>query len=138
MVSQMPHFVGMIVLLTLCILPKEKSQLQILLCFTGEIFNQVIGLVAVHVDDFIWCGNIEFENTVINDLRRTFLVGKEETKCFQYLGVQLKQSLMGISMDQYHYINSLKEIDLSNIEDQSSSSELDDNLKDNLRSKVGQ
>ena len=115
----------------------KKSALDPAL-FHWQNNNQVIGLVAVHVDDFIWCGNIEFKNTVINDLRRTFLVGKEETKCFQYLGVQLKQSLMGISMDQYHYINSLKEIDLSNIEDQSSSSELDDNLKDNLRSKVGQ
>ena len=100
--------------------------------------TQIIGLVAVHVDDFIWCGTQDFETSVIGNLRNTFLVGKEEMQCFQYLGIQLKQSLMGISIDQYHYIDSLKEIDHLSGSDLNSSIELDDNLKDELRSKVGQ
>ena len=90
------------------------------------------------MDDFIWCGVHEFENTVISDLRSTFRVGKEETACFQYLGLQLQQSLMGISLDQYHYIDNLKEIDISGIKNQDLTSSTNDHLKDELRSKVGQ
>ena len=40
--------------------------------------SEVIGFVAVHVDDFIWCGNACFENQVINNLRSTFQVGKKK------------------------------------------------------------
>ena len=92
----------------------------------------------MHVDDFIWCGNISFETQVINNLRNTFQIGKEESSCFQYLGLQLKQSLMGISFDQDHYIKNISEIESPISADKNQDVSLSDELKDALRSKVSQ
>ena len=98
--------------------------------------GKVIGFVAVHIDDFIWCGNSLFESTVITSLRKTFLVGKEETCCFQYLGLKLQQSLMGITFNQNHYIENLKEIEIP--VDTPPEIALNSSFVDALRSKVGQ
>ena len=53
--------------------------------------GQLTGMVAVHVDDFLWAGNDEFKSTIISSLRNTFTVGKEETNCFKYLGLNITQ-----------------------------------------------
>ena len=40
--------------------------------------NKLIGIIALHVDDFLWSGDDNFERTVINKLRQIFVIGKEE------------------------------------------------------------
>jgi len=36
------------------------------------------GVLACHVDDFIWGGSTEFANTVIDKIRSTFMIGRED------------------------------------------------------------
>ena len=38
--------------------------------------REVIGIVASHVDDFIWSGRPDFEKSVVDKIRTTFCVGK--------------------------------------------------------------
>ena len=39
----------------------------------------LLGIICVHVDDFLWAGVTDFENDIVNNLRLTFKIGKEET-----------------------------------------------------------
>ena len=49
-------------------------------CWHGD--GKLLGVIAVHVDDFLWIGSADFEHKVIGQLRRTFKIGKEESENF--------------------------------------------------------
>jgi hypothetical protein len=44
--------------------------------------GQLRGVLACHVDDFLWGGDKTFENGIINTVRAKFCVGKEKSKLF--------------------------------------------------------
>ena len=72
------------------------------------------GVVAVHVDDFLYAGTKLFQNTVISQIKSMFVVGSEEESNFVYLGIQLQcfiNSKIELSMEAY--TSSLKEFDLA-------------------------
>ena len=43
------------------------------------------GIIAVHVEYFLWIGATDFEHKVIGQLRHTFKIGKEESENFTYI-----------------------------------------------------
>lgn len=47
----------------------------------------VTGVLACHVDDFIWGGTQSFSTTVIPHLRSMVQVGREENNSFCYVGI---------------------------------------------------
>ena len=49
-------------------------------CYNGE---NLVGVFLMHVDDFIWSGNKWFENTIINNVRRTFKIREESCDIFK-------------------------------------------------------
>ena len=51
--------------------------------------QMLIGIICVHVDDFLWAGVADFENDIVNNLRLTFKIGKEETERFKYIGLNI-------------------------------------------------
>ena len=53
--------------------------------------NGIFGILAIHVDDFLWAGSEEFKDTVIVKLRKQFNVGKEPCESFTYIGLKLSQ-----------------------------------------------
>ena len=40
--------------------------------------TELLGIISVHVDDFLSTGVADFENNIVNNLRLTFKIGKEE------------------------------------------------------------
>ena len=48
------------------------------------------GVLACHVDDFIWGGTEQFEAQVIQKMRAKLNVGKEESIAFRYIGIELQ------------------------------------------------
>ena len=62
------------------------------------------GVVAVHVDDFMWSGCKEFEERVVMKLREIFQVGKEESISFKFLGLGLKSDKGKMFLSQNQYI----------------------------------
>ena len=48
----------------------------------------VMGVLACHVDDFIWGGSGKFSTTVIPRLKVAFQVGREEHDTFNYIGIK--------------------------------------------------
>ena len=71
------------------------------------------GIMIVHVDNFLWAGSNEFISKVINPIKQTFKILKESTAAFKYVCVDLEQNKENISVHQYHYINSLKPIEVN-------------------------
>lgn len=100
--------------------------------------GNVIGILACHVDDFIWGGTDIFESTIISQVRSAFNVGKEDSVAFQYCGIDLQSVNDNILLNQDKYTDSLTKIDIH----PSRAEEKDDGLtgdeKHSLRSKIGQ
>ena len=103
--------------------------------FTWYKDGVLIGMIAVHVDDFLWSGNDYFSAEVIPQLCNTFSVGREEEKTFRYLGLNIQQHSDSIQVDQTNYIDSLESLLVNEIRQERM---LSTNEKDILRSKIGQ
>lgn len=98
----------------------------------------LLGFVCVYVDDFLWSGTLDFEHTVIKQIRMTFNIGKEEQQQFKYIGLELNQSPDSISLCQFDYVNNLQEISISPYRKKQLDNELTLEEKEVLRSKIGQ
>ena len=70
--------------------------------------NKLVGIIALHVDDFLHIGDDYFNKTILPKILSVFKVGKSETRSFMYTGFQLKQDEGGISVDQEKYVNNVK------------------------------
>ena len=74
-----------------------------------------IGIMIVHVDDFLYGGSSEFHESVIQRIRVIFLVGLEESESFRYLGLCISEHPNGILMSTKGYGLSCKEIPTSTL-----------------------
>ena len=54
--------------------------------------NNLIVILACHVDYMIWGDDQYFRDNLINILRKTFNFMPEEIELFTYIGIQIKQN----------------------------------------------
>ena len=106
--------------------------------FTWHENNPLIGVIIVHVDDFLFAGNEKFQNTVVANLWQTFSIGKEESKQFKYPGVNLFYQEDKITINQKEYINNFEYVNIGRQLRFNLSESLSQDMKDILRQKVGQ
>ena len=52
-------------------------------CFFG-----MMGILAMHVDDFIFCGNDFFQKNVISELKKIFQAGMHESGTFKFFAIR--------------------------------------------------
>ena len=74
--------------------------------------NELQGIIAIHVDDFLWCGSDYVFRNVIEKIHNQFIIGKEFNIAFRYLGLDLKEHKGHILLDQTHYIDSLNTVNI--------------------------
>ena len=71
------------------------------------------GFISTHVDDFLWAGVGDFENTVVEPLRARFPIGEESHGTFSYVGTRIETrldaegNLLEIVMDHTDYVDEL-------------------------------
>ena len=75
--------------------------------------DKLIGVMTVHVDDFLYAGTDLFYRNIISKLRETFSVGREATCNFQYLGLNIQSEKIHNAIDQNNYIELLKKVDIN-------------------------
>jgi hypothetical protein len=80
--------------------------------YDGALFylikdGKLIGLVGLHVDDFLHSGNSHCCKVIMPQILNQFKVGKSESQEFMYTGSFLKQDDTGITIDQAAYINAI-------------------------------
>ena len=80
--------------------------------------NHVCGFTALHVEDIIWAGISNSEEAVLNKLRTTLLIGKENIP-LRYLGLDISSTNPNeVTLSQYLYVRDLNvENDLSSTEE---------------------
>ena len=57
--------------------------------------NEIVSdFIAIHVDDILWSGSNNYEHKIITKLRNCFIIGKENSMPFRYLGLNLSENSM--------------------------------------------
>ena len=103
--------------------------------------RNVKGILACHVDDFLWAGSQEFENSVVNGIRSTFAIGREvshEDGAFPYIGIELSNIGGVILLSQKTYIKNLNAITVDKERMMERDEPVTSQERDALQSKIGQ
>ena len=70
--------------------------------------GKLIGIIGLHVDDFLTCGDTMFDKTIMPELLKAFQVGKSEEESFMYTGFKLTQTEAAIVLDQSQYVANIR------------------------------
>lgn len=100
--------------------------------------GKVKGVLACHVDDFLWAGSQHFVTDVIPKLKSAFHVGREEYENFCYVGMDIATVNGVIEMHQHSYIDNVQPIQMQPACAIQRDSSLNDTEREQLRSKIGQ
>lgn len=99
---------------------------------------KVTGVLACHVDDFLWAGSENFSTDVIPTLKSAFYVGREEHENFCYVGMDFVTINGVVHVHQHTYIENLLPIRLEAARAVQRDASLNETEKEQLRSKIGQ
>ena len=69
-----------------------------------------VGVVLVHVDDFLWGDSEDFKTKVMDPLKKKFKVSTESDNCFKYVSFEIKQDKKEALVSQKEYAKSIKAI----------------------------
>ena len=57
-----------------------------------DVTGDLMGILAINVDDFIFCGNDFFQKNMIAELKKIFKIGIHESGTFQFLGLGVRET----------------------------------------------
>ena len=102
--------------------------------------DKLIGVMTVHVDDFLCAGLDLFYLNIISNSRQPFSVGREENCNFRYLDLNIESEKIHIAIDQNNYIEQLKKVDINPLFKFKFKKKktLPDSERETLRAKIGQ
>ena len=96
------------------------------------------GLIISHVDDLLFSGTAKFKKNIIQQLKKTFIISREHTGSFVYLGWNVKQCENAIEVDQRTYSDSVKPIKVDNVRKQETEDSLRTEEKTQYQQLLGQ
>ena len=97
-----------------------------------------MGILALHVDDFAFCGTSEWNERVITAICNTFKISEREKGSFYYLGLNITQTKDAVYVDQYNYIQELQVIKMYGEKALNKDELLTDDEKKSLKKVCGQ
>ena len=74
--------------------------------------GKLVGMIALHVDDFQGTGNKDFFRNIMDKICEKFKISKRECGNFKYTGVNVRQEGGDIVIDQIDYAESMNEIEI--------------------------
>ena len=98
--------------------------------------GELEGILALHVDDFMYAGSEKFLEDVMKRVKEEFVIKVEEKSAFTYLGLEIQQKATYIELNQKKYIQELKPIDIPSGD--LKTRDLSSDEKNLLKSKLGQ
>ena len=72
--------------------------------FTYRVQGVLEGIMLIWVDDIFYAGTDKFEAEVMKEVSKEFLIGRTEEEMFTYIGLAIKTTKEGITIDQGDYI----------------------------------
>jgi len=76
------------------------------------------GVMCTHVDDLLYGGNKDFENYIIEKMKKKIQTGLEEEKSFKYVGIQVDRKGKNVIMNQNKYVQSIEEPEIKQYRDE--------------------
>ena len=67
----------------------------------------------MYVDDFLWVGTELFEKQVVKKICSVIQIGSVLATNFRYIGLDIKETPGGITLDQILYASSLERLEIS-------------------------
>ena len=122
----------------MCTLGGKMSKVDPAVFYWYDEEGQLQGVLACHVDDFLWGGDCSFEVEVIEKVRSHFLVGREEMDCFSYVGIEISQASDGIWLSQNKYAAEMRTMDIKKTRSLQKDEPVTEQERKEMRSKVGQ
>ena len=58
-----------------------------------------MGILVMHIDNFIFCRNNTFQRNVISELKSILKVGTHENRTFKFWGLGVEETKDGITID---------------------------------------
>ena len=86
----------------------KKSRYDSGLFYIHDDKGDLMGIIGLHVDDFIHCGNDTFNKKILRNVMKEFTVGKSESHAFMYTGFMINQDSEGITLDQTGYVDAIE------------------------------
>ena len=77
--------------------------------------DDLIGILAVHVDDVCFAGSGKFYKEIIEKIVRKYTVGRIESDSFNFTGWNLRQNAEGIVLTQQSYLEKLSSEDFTHL-----------------------
>ena len=74
--------------------------------------GNLMGILTMHKDDFIFCEKDTFQSNVISELKKISKVGTHKNGTFKFLGLCVNQTKDGIAIDQNLYTSSISLMDI--------------------------
>ncbi len=74
--------------------------------------GKLIGMILLHVDDFLVSGNRHFKDSVVKEIMKKYDVSKHTAGTFKYIGMNIKQCNEFITIDQADYCKNVKIVEL--------------------------
>ena len=100
--------------------------------------NELKGMICTHVDDLMnGSGDETFEEKVMKPLKMKFQFGSEEESIFRYVGMQVAQHALSITVNFDHYVENIEVPSLEVIDDITGEDLLDEDSQSEFRSLVG-
>ena len=96
------------------------------------------GILAIHVDDFVYCGTSSWLKDVIKNIVTIFKISKSAQGCFPYLGLNVIQTRDSVLIDQCKYVDESKKIVLEAGKQLKKDEKLNEKEKKELRRVSGQ
>ena len=84
-----------------------QSSLDLALFFLKQ-GNELFGMIACHIDDFLHAGHHELDNEVMSKVTEHFWAGKLQEIQFRYIGFDIHQTPNGILLEQTNFVKDLK------------------------------
>ena len=100
--------------------------------------KKLMGVIAVHVDDMIFCGHKLFKQKVIAALKKKFRLSTEVELEFSYTGLDIKQTQSSILVSQLGYCDHISEIEINGTRINQNNLPINDNERKQLRTVCGQ
>ena len=99
--------------------------------------GSIHGLIGIHVDDGLACGDSTFERT-IKDLEKQFPFGSHRRKHFVFTGIQIDQDDQGnITLNQSEYINKIDPISIDRDRRRKNTLTINESERQGLRGLIG-
>ena len=116
----------------------RQHSLDLAMFYMKDSKNDLVGMIASHINDFLHVGDPEFDKLVMDKMRERFLAGKLEESQFKYVGFNIMQQDDGILLDQTEYMGGLEDIMIAPVRASNKSESLTLKELSMLRGLVGQ